>query len=332
MGDGGGQILRTCLALSLVTGKPFKIVRVRARRKRPGLRRQHLASVEAAAAISAAQVAGSEEGSEALEFWPTAVRAGHYRFDIGTAGSTTLVLQSVLPSLILADAPSTLHLTGGTHNPLAPTHDFLTRAFLPLLGHMGARVEVVLGRPGYYPKGGGEMTAIIRPTSRLRCIEVNERGEIRARRARATVAGLPRRIAERELRVVGELLGLESSCLHVREELDAVGPGNVMFIEIESDNITEVFTGFGERGVRAETVAARAARAAQRYLEAGVAVGEYLGDQLLLPMALAGGGSFTTLQPTLHARTNGDVIRKFIAVDIEMNQESENSWRVTVSD
>src|ERR1051325_4105851 len=200
-GEGGGQILRTSLALALVTGKPFRIERIRAGRKNPGLLRQHLTAVNAAAQIGRAEVAGASIGSRELTFAPQAVTAGSYHFAVGTAGSATLVLETVLPALLIADGPSALVLEGGTHNPYAPPFDFLDKTFLPLVCMMGPRVAARLERHGFYPAGGGKFIVDIEPAARLGRIELDERGDITGRRARALIANLPRQIAERELSV-----------------------------------------------------------------------------------------------------------------------------------
>lgn len=331
MGEGGGQILRTALALSLVLGRPFRIERLRAGRRRPGLRRQHLACVLAAAEIGRAQVEGAALNSQALSFNPTTLRPGDYRFHIGSAGSTTLVVQTVLPALLVANGRSTLVVTGGTHNPLAPPFRFLEKAFLPLLRRMGGRVEARLERPGYAPRGGGKIALDVTPALGLKPFRLEERGPLCQRQATATVAGLPRHIAERELAVVAERLGWPDAALRVREESPEFGPGNVLSIELTHEHVTEVFTGFGERGVRAETVAERTLGEARRYLAADVAAGPHLADQLLLPLALAGGGSFTTLAPTRHTLTNWEVIRHFLDLELAIDQTGANTWRVGVA-
>jgi len=313
-GEGGGQVLRSSLALSLITGREVRLSRIRAGRRKPGLRRQHLTAVLAAAEVGrGGSVEGAAVGSQELTFRPGSVRAGDYRFDVGTAGSVNLVLQTVLPPLLAADGPSTVTLLGGTHNPMAPPFDYLDRVFLPLLRRMGARVTARLERHGFYPAGGGRFTVSVGPPAGgLRPLELCERGRVVERRARAVVAGgLPRHIAERELKRTRDKLGWpESSCEVVEVESD--GPGNVLTLEVESEGVTELFTGFGQKGVRAERVADLAIREARRYLAPKVPVGEHLADQLLLPLALAGGGVFRTLAPSSHALTNLDVMRSFL--------------------
>jgi len=317
LGEGGGQILRTALALSLVSGTPFTIEKIRGGREKPGLLRQHLTAVNAAVAVGEAEAEGATLGSQTLVFRPRAVKPGDYRFAIGTAGSTGLVIQTVLPALLIASGPSTLTLEGGTHNPAAPPFDFLERAFLPLVASMGPRVSAVLNCPGFYPAGGGRCTVSILPAARLEPLTLLERGAIKRRQARALVARLPRQIADRELAVVRTRLGWSEDELEtVIVDGSAPGPGNVLLLEIESEHLTEIFCGFGEVGTRAESVAEHATKEARRYLAAGVPVGVHLADQLLVPLALAGGGSFRTIGLSSHSRTNLDVIRLFLPTRI----------------
>ncbi|MEW6366340.1 MAG: RNA 3'-terminal phosphate cyclase [Acidobacteriota bacterium] len=318
-GEGGGQILRTSLALSLVTGKPFKIERIRAGRKKPGLMRQHLTAVRAAAEVGGADVEGDAIGSMQLTFAPSRTRSGDFHFAVGTAGSCTLVLQTVLPALLVAGGASDILLEGGTHNPFAPPFDFLAKAFLPIVNRMGARVDASLERPGFYPAGGGRMRVSVQPGGKLTRVDLTERGEIRRRMARAAVAMLPRSIGERELRVAQEKLSWPRECYQVTEVDESIGPGNVFTIEIESEHVTELFTGFGEKGQPAETVAGDVVREVREYLAAGVPVGRHLADQLLIPMALAGGGCFRTLELTRHTTTNIEIVRRFLDVEITVS-------------
>lgn len=327
-GEGGGQILRTSLALAIVTERPIRINNIRAKRDKPGLRRQHLMAVRAAAEISGATVEGDRLASRQITFVPGPTRPGDYTFDIGSAGSTSLVLQTILPPLLVAEGPSSIELIGGTHNPFAPPFDFLERAFLPLINRMGAQVVITLERPGFYPAGGGRMHVEIVP-GRLRPIELLERGEIVWRSCRAVISSLPDHVAERELTTVAARLDLPKECLE-RRRYEGCGPGNAVIIEIESNALREVFTGFGERGVPAEKVAAAVADEAERYLAADVPVGEHLADQLLLPLALAGGGALVTLPPTSHATTNIDTIGAFLDVQITTRKLSAQRWRIDV--
>lgn len=326
MGEGGGQILRTSLSLSLITGRGFQMAKIRANRNNPGLQRQHLASVEAARAIGQAEVEGAQLGSQSLRFEPTQIQPGDYHFSVGTAGSTTLVLQTVLPALLRASGPSALLLEGGTHNPMAPPFEFLERTYLPLIRAMGPKVNAKLDRHGFYPAGGGKIRVLIDPVPELRGIEIRERGEVQMR-SRAVVASLPRMIAERELKVLKRELRLDSADLEI-EEIRSPAPGNIAQVEVQSSSLTEVFTGFGEVKVRSEVVGTRLAGEVKRYLEANVPVGEHLADQLLLPMALAGSGSFLTMPLSLHSLTNVEVIKLFLPV--EVRSTSNNSGGVYV--
>jgi len=330
-GEGGGQILRTALALSLVTGRPFRIDRIRARRPKPGLLRQHLTAVNAACAISGAHVTGAELSSATLEFTPSRVRGGEYRLAVGTAGSATLVLQAVLPALLTADAPSRLTLEGGTHNPFAPPFDFLAKTFAPLVRRMGAAVDLSLDAHGFYPAGGGRFMVTIEPCRALAPITLHTRGDV-SLRARGLVASLPNKIAKRELGVVRQRLGVEREQCAIETIENSVGPGNILLIEIASADVTEVVTGFGMKGVTSEEVASKACDEADAYLAANVPVGSHLADQLLIPSALAGGGSFRTLAPSSHTTTNADVIARFLDVPIVIEPEGNGSqgFRVAV--
>jgi RNA 3'-terminal phosphate cyclase (ATP) len=329
-GEGGGQILRTSLALSLVTGQAFRMERIRAGRQKPGLLRQHLTAVEAAKTVGCAEVVGAAMNSQTLEFRPVAVTPGNYRFAVGTAGSATLVLQTVLPALLTASGRSTLTLEGGTHNPMAPPFDFLERSFMPLIQRMGPRVELELRSPGFYPAGGGRFHARIEPVKRLSRLVLTERGAIRGRRARVWLSKLSPEVAERELSVVREDLRWQAAECAVEVVAHPKGPGNALVLEVEAEHVTAVFTGFGERGRPAEEVAGDAVAALKVWQEADVPVDEYLADQLLLPMALAGGGSFRTTKPSLHSTTNAAIIQRFLPVPIRFEPERDLVWRAAV--
>jgi len=332
LGEGGGQILRSSLALSMITGTPFRIEKIRANRDNPGLARQHLTAVRAAAQVCGGAAQGAELRSTELSFYPGAVRPGDYTFSIGTAGSTTLVLQTVLPALLVGREPSTLTLEGGTHNPFAPPLDFLEKTFVPLINRMGPKVEIALERPGFVPNGGGRFIVTIEPAEKLSRLDLPDRGAVRRRLAQARVAGLPRTIAEREIAVVRKRLGWRPEEVKVVELPEAYGPGNIVTVEVESEHITELFTGVGTRGVRAETVAQTAADEAHRYLSATAPVGDCLADQLLLPMALSRGGSYRTLALTRHSATNIEVIRRFLDVNITTKELGPDETRVEVSE
>ena len=329
-GEGGGQILRTALSLSLCTGRPFRIEHIRAKRKNPGLMRQHLTAVLAAGEICGAQVKGAEIGSQTLEFSPGALRAGDYRFATGTAGSCTLVFQTILPALLRAQGPSRVTMQGGTHNPWAPPYHFLERAFLPQLGRMGARVSLELKRFGFYPHGDGEFVARIEPVHRISPLHLGERGRTTRCFAESFVAGLPLHIAERELETIRKSLGWGDEALLVRALPNDQGPGNALIITLEYERVIEVFTEFGQKGVTAETVARDVIAQARDFMSSSAAVGPFLADQMLLPMALAGAGTFTTSALTQHSLTNAEVIRKFLDVEIQFRQVDPHCHEIRV--
>lgn len=328
-GEGGGQVLRSALTLSMITGIPFRIQRIRARRSKPGLLRQHLTAVLAAQAISGAQVEGATAGSQTLSFVPGPIRGGTYRFAIGTAGSCTLVLQTLVPALWYADGPSEVEVSGGTHNPLAPPADFLIDSWAPLVARLGAPVDIELLRHGFYPAGGGAVRARVAPVVALSAaLTLTDRGAARGLFAEARVAGVPGGVAAREIgRLQTHFDGLDGkvSELPARE-----GPGNIVLLRVEHEHVTEVFAAFGERGVPAEAVADRAAKAACHYLHSGAGVGPHLADQLLLPLALAGGGVFTTPHASSHLRTNAAVIARFLPVKVDITERQALTW-VTVA-
>ena len=316
LGEGGGQVLRSALSLSMITGQPFRIAHIRARRAKPGLMRQHLVAVQAAAQVCGAVLAHAALGSQTLEFAPGRIKGGEYSFAIGTAGSCTLVLQTLLPALLYADTPSIVKLSGGTHNPMAPPAHFLQRSYARVLADMGADIDIALTRFGFYPAGGGELVATVQPCAGLRRIELLARGGRRASFAESFVAGVPGGVARRELEVVGASMGWDETQLLHRGLPGEQGPGNVLLITLEHDHVTEVFAAFGEKMVRAEVVAKHAVQELRAYVASGAAVGEHLADQLLLPMALAGGGRFSTHRVSPHSRTNAEVIARFLPIDI----------------
>lgn len=310
-GEGGGQILRSALSLAVCTGQPFRITNIRANREKPGLLRQHLTAVKAAVEICAGEADGAEMGSRNLTFRPGKLAAGDFSLAIGTAGSCTLVLQTVLPPLLMAPGESRVRITGGTHNNASPPFDFLARSFLPLLGRMGAEVSMQLVSYGFFPRGGGEIRAHIRPCPSLAPLVLTRRGALTRGSAEAYVAGLPLHVAQRELEVIGRALNWPRERLFVRALPNDVGPGNAVTITLEHEHVTEVVAGFGEKGVRAETVAGQAANEARAYLASQAPVGEHLADQLLLPMALGAGGEFISSVATQHLRSNAAVIERF---------------------
>lgn len=329
-GEGGGQVVRNALALSLVTGQPFRITNIRGGREKPGLMRQHLTAVEAACQIGQAECEGVSVGSSEMIFRPGAVRPGDYHFAVGTAGSTGLVLQTILMPLLLADGPSRLILEGGTHNMMAPPFEFIERAFLPIVNRMGPRVDAKLVRHGFYPRGGGKIEVTIKPAP-LRRIDCTDRGPLQSVSATAIFAGLPFDIANRELKTAAKFLDWPEDVFAVRQLPESEGPGNVLLLEAAFSRGTEIVTGFGKLGVSAEALAKTAAHRIAGYIASSAFAGPYLADQLLLPFALAGGGSFTTVKPSQHARTAADVIAIFTGQTWTFEQEASGVHMISMA-
>lgn len=327
VGEGGGQILRTALSLSLLTGKAFHLTNIRAGRKKAGLMRQHLVCVQAAKQIGHAVVEGDYLHSTELRFTPHTVQAGHYHFPIGSAGSTMLVLQTLLPVLMMQTQPSTLRLEGGTHNPMAPTADFIRRGFLPVLAKLGISVYFNCLQAGFFPVGGGVVEVEIHPWQQRQRLNLLDRGELVAVNAYAGVQRLEQHIAERELATLRQLLTIQDSGLL---DVAGCGQGNTALVEVVSTQHTEVFTILGETGRTAEQVAKRLFGLVKRYLHHAGAVDEYLADQLLLPLSLGVGGVYNCRVVSEHTRTQAMMIQRFLPVQIEMLEQS-GSWRITVA-
>ena len=320
MGEGGGQVLRSALSLSLLTGQAFRLSRIRANRDRPGLRPQHLAAVQSAARISGARVSGDRVGSEEIAFEPGPVRPGEYFFDIGTAGATALVLQTLLVPLALASGSSRITIRGGTHVPASPCYHYLDWQWRPFLLRVGIPFDLSLTMAGFYPEGGGELQARIPGGAKPRPLQLIERGALHSVRGLSAVANLPREIAERQrrqaLRRLRTLLP-DSEPAIVLEELPAVSRGTVLLLLAELDCGQVCCFGLGARGKRAERVADEAVDSLTAYLRGDGAVDPWLADQLLLPLALADGPSLLrTAAVTSHLLTNAEVIRLFLPVEI----------------
>lgn len=329
-GEGGGQVVRNSVALSLITGQPFTITNVRGQRPKPGLMRQHVTAVEAACVIGAAETTGLAVGSSELTFRPGKVTPGDYHFAVGTAGSTGLVLQTVLLPLILANGPSRLVLEGGTHNMLAPPFDFIERCFLPIINRMGPTVMAKLVLHGFYPRGGGRIEVEISP-SPLRKIDCLDRGALVHRSVTALIAGLAGEIAVREIKTAQKhLSGWPEESFAIRQLPEAQGPGNILLAEAQFEHSTEICSGFGKLGTSAESLAKDVARRMLGFTATNAFAGPYLADQLLLPFALAGGGRFTTVKPSQHSRTAADIIDIFVGQRFHFDQQEGGEHLVRI--
>ena len=335
-GEGGGQILRTSLALAMCTGQAFTLARIRARRAKPGLMRQHLTCVNAATAVSGATVQGAELGSGTLVFEPGSVTAGEYAFSVGTAGSCTLVLQTVWPALMLAGASSRLTLSGGTHNPMAPPFHFLERCYAPLLRRLGADSALALRRLGFYPAGGGEIEATIHPAAdALRPFDLLERGARLESYAECLAPALPSAVARRELDALARELAWTPEQLRTPVVRQNEGPGNALMATLVHEHVCELVTHFGEKGVSSEAVANAVAREVRAYEGSAAALGPHLADQWALPLALAvwrrgGTAAYTCTELTDHATTNFAVIERFLPVRFE-TQAIADGWHVALA-
>lgn len=328
-GEGGGQVLRTCLTLSLATGQPFTLEKIRAKRNKPGLMRQHLTCVQAARDICQGYVSGDELGSNQITFHPDEIQSGHFSFAIGTAGGTGLVFQTLFPALLMTDEPSSLEISGGTHAPSAPPYEFIRDGYLNTLSKIGIECGIELNGAGFYPAGGGKISAQIKPASLDQKLDLTSRGQLKAIHGEARVSNLPGKIAVREVKTLIENLNLEEGTFKVRE-VDSPGPGNVILAWLEFDQHTEVYSGFGQHGVLAEKIADRVAKAINRHNQSEAVIGPHLADQLLLPMALGAGGRFTMMRPSQHFETNVETIQRFLDISIRYKEEDEKLWLVEV--
>lgn len=329
-GEGGGQVLRNACALSLLTGEPFTIKNIRGKREKPGLMRQHLTSIAAACEISSAQCDGLEMGSTEITFRPGTIKAGSYHFAVGTAGSTGLVLQTILIPLIYADGPSRVTIEGGTHASSAPPFDFLEKCFLPILSRMGPAVSAKITRHGFYPRGGGKIVIDITPAP-LQAIECLDRGALLARSGLLKFAGIPFDVAERMLESARKTLGDWPADQFILRQLpEDHGPGMALLIEAEYENVTELVSGFGKIGVKAERIGKSTAARIAGYEKSSAFAGPYLQDQLLLPFAVAGGGSFTSVKLSEHTRTAADIIQRFTGRTIRFSDGLNGAHLVEV--
>lgn len=326
--QGGGQILRTSLTLSLITGQPFHITKIRGQRPKPGLKRQHLTCVQAALEVGQGSADGAALESEELVFHPGKIRGGDYHIRISTAGSTTLVLQTILPALLYTQQPSQVIIEGGTHNPMAPPVDFLQQCYLPVLREMGASVDLTLDRYGFAPAGGGQITATIQPSRWSPC-DLLERGELKSIWARVLSAHLESRIATKESAALKRQLGQDAT-IEIEAITDSAGPGNAILIGGHWGHVSETIIAHGERGRTGESLVKEAVKEFTRYRNASATVGRRLADQLLLPFALAGSGSFRTLPLSGHFETNRQVIEAFLPIKIVTTEETRSTVLVEI--
>lgn len=329
MGEGGGQVLRASLALSLALGRPFEIEGLRGGRLKPGLKRQHLACVKAAQAMSQARVEGDQINSTNLCFSPGSLRGGDYHIEIGSGGSSTLVLQAVLPPLLTASKRSSLTVVGGTHVPMAPIYEYFAHCLLPRLNKMGPRVRSVIEKPGFMLVGGGVIKVEVEPAPALSPLQEVSQGGLTTIGGTILSYNLPREIAEREEKILRTLrcFDLDIEVSHFQDE---VGPGNVVYLRAEYGSDLTIASGLAVRGVSAEKVARQALNRLIRFMAAQVPVDEYLADQLVVPSFLAGAGSFLTEKPSLHCRTVLELAAMFTDTQYKISQVTAKAWLVQI--
>lgn len=331
-GEGGGQILRSALSLSVITGKAMRLANIRARRPQPGLKPQHLKAVEAAAQISNANVEGAGLGSQTLTFQPQSLKGGEYAFDIGTAGSVNLLLQTVYLPLCFAGQASRLTLTGGTHVPWSPCYHYLVWQWLPYLVEAGYRLSCTMERAGFYPPGGGLVHAEISPNRRLSALNITHRGRLLRIRGLSAVGRLPLSIAERQRKQAVEKLGVLGVPLEIElAEVPSASPGTFIVLLAEFEGSRCCAFALGERHKLAERVADEAVEELRADIASGGAIDAWLGDQLLLPLSLVPDKSeFSVSRISRHLRTNAELLNYFLPVSVQIKGEANNTGKVII--
>jgi RNA 3'-terminal phosphate cyclase (ATP) len=331
-GEGGGQILRTSLSLSAITSKTVRISNIRAGRKQPGLRPQHLTSVEASSKICNGKVEGCFIGSTEIVFKPNGIIPGTYKFDIGTAGSTSLVLQTLFWPLTIAERASSLVISGGTHVPWSPCYHYLAWHWLEFIERIGFNADLNLVLAGYYPKGGGTIRANIATGGSITGINLMTRGKLLQVKGLSAVSNLPRKIAERQRNRVVSRIGSSYPLNDIRiAEVPSKGKGTFLLLIADYSNSQACFFGLGKPGKLAEHVADEAIDQLERFVLTEGAVDRFLADQLLLPLSLAKSESrFSTSLITQHLVTNAFVIEKFIPVNIDIDGEVGTQGKIHI--
>jgi RNA 3'-terminal phosphate cyclase (ATP) len=331
-GEGGGQIVRSALTLAMVTGRAFEIYNIRGNRARPGLLKQHLTAVKASREICGGGVSGAKLGSSEFIFAPGPIECRDFQFDVGSAGSTSLVAQTLIPALMSAKAPSSIQVTGGTHNRAAPPYHFLEYVYLPLLNRMGGQISARLDRWGFYPRGDGHLQIDIQPAAQLTGLQLKDWDTPIVGEVIAVVSGLSQSIAERECEFIRRKSGWPRRQCQIWNVQNSAGPGNVVMIRFSRHGSSkpgsreqvscELFTAFGRKGVPAEKVAEEAWQQAQQFLRERVPVGEHLCDQLLLPLSLAAWqgepSEFVTGTISQHSLTQIELIPRFLGIEIRL--------------
>ncbi len=333
-GEGGGQILRTSLALSAVKGIPFRLRDIRGKRKKPGLLRQHLTCVRAAKEICEAEVEGDTLNSRELLFIPGKTKPGEYHWNVGSAGSAGLVLQTILYPLLFADGKSTVCIEGGTHNDMAPPFDFLDQSFRPIINDLGFDFGIFINRYGFYPAGGGVIRAEIDGSGSRNPVDTKrvswEKEKISVMEVHAYSSGINERINLAELELTGSALGIPEEKWFSRM-VDSPGPGNALSVKAGYPSGKNFwFTSFGKTGLPLEKVSEHCIGQVRRWMNSGACIEEHLQDQILVPLALGNGGGFTTVEPSVHTKTNMEIISMFLKTEFETRRLGEKCWEIGV--
>ena len=331
-GEGGGQILRTALALSAILRKPFTLHHIRSKRKNPGLQAQHLEAVKALANITKAQTEGVKFGSQKIMFFPQKISSGEYQFEVKTAGSTLLLFQAIFLPLCFAQGSSRVTLVGGTHVPWSPPFHYFSEVLLPTLEPMGISVDASIEKWGFYPRGGGRIQLNLKPAHALKPIHLTDRGLLKKIWGLSTQSNLPRHVAERQrnqaLKRIQKELNMDAE-INILYDPPSNGPGSFLFLLAEYEKTIVGFSSLGSKGKPAEKVADEAVDGLKDYLSSEGCIDPHLADQLVPFMALTkGSSSFTTTQMTDHLLTNLWVISHFLQVKVEKQGEIGKPGRV----
>ncbi|WP_333873986.1 RNA 3'-terminal phosphate cyclase [Methylobacter sp.] len=338
-GEGGGQILRSSLSLSAITGRPVRIENLRANRNKPGLAAQHLTSVRAAAMLCSAEMKGAELGSQALQFIPrTPVRSGDYFLDVaqaregGSSGAAMLVLQTLLLPLALTTGVSTVTLRGGTHVNMSPSYDYVHDVWLPTLARMGMNVELSLVRSGWYPVGQGQVKLRIMEAGKLLPLRLEHRGALVAVTGRALAANLPAHICERMASHARDLLEQAGISAEIEAVvLKAACPGAGLYLTAHYENCLAGFSAQGKRGKPAEQVAEEACSALLYHYRSGAALEQHLADQLILPAALCRDESMLGIERiSSHIVTNAWVVERFGLARIDIAPAADGTGVIKI--
>jgi RNA 3'-phosphate cyclase len=332
VGEGGGQILRTALALSCLLRKSFRMFNIRKGRRKSGLMPQHLTCVQALTLISSARVRGDTIGSTELVFEPGETKPGDYFFDIGTAGSTSLLLQAILPPLVFQKERSHITLAGGTHVPFSPPYNYVSDVFIPMLSRLGIRIDASILNYGFYPKGGGRISIEVFPSTKIKSLSFIDRGEIDKVIGVSAVSSLPLSIAERQRKAASGIIDQSGLAAEIDTlQVTSYSPGTFVFLEARTKDCVAGFSSLGERGKRAETVGEEAAREFLNYYHSLACIDHHLADQIVLYLAAAEGQStFTTSRITDHLLTNLWVIEKFLGINYSIEGEKGNPGKVDI--